>query len=327
MPERHAYSLPEELRPMGIELEFVPCAACGCNEFETVLAGHDRLHQRPGRFRVVRCARCQLLRTNPRPTVGSIGQYYPAEYEPYLETASERPVWRQALSRLVDPVDTSIPTLAPGDLLEIGAAAGNFLVRMQRLGWRVTGVEFDPMVAAMSAARTKAFVHVGDLMSAAFSPESFDLVCGWMVFEHLHDPVLAMTRCLEWLRPGGWLCFSVPDAGSWQFRAFGDAWFALQLPTHLYHFDKVTLAALLKRCGYANVSLRWQRTWFDVAMSFAYKLEDVCGFSPGSVQRLARCTASRGLARALGAVAGPLRLTGRLTIWAQRPEVSSTSCL
>jgi SAM-dependent methyltransferase len=222
-------------------------------------------------------------------------------------------------SQLLSALDVAIPPLSPGDLLEVGVASGNYLLAMQRSGWRVSGIELDPTAAATAARRTGASVRNGDLLSIGLAPESFDLICGWMVFEHLHDPVAALTRSFEWLRPGGWIAFSVPDAGSWQFAAFRDTWFALQLPTHLYHFSRATLRKILTSGGYDNVSIRSQRTLFDVAMSWAYQLEDRAPMFTGAGQGLARSTPVRALARAAGMVAGPLGLTGRLTVWAQRP--------
>ena len=315
-------STPDELRALGIELECVPCALCRSNEYERVLIGGDRLHERPGRFQVVRCSRCGLMRTNPRPTIGCIGHYYPPEYEPYLDTASEeRNRWRHLASRLLDSLDVAVPSIPPGDLLEIGAASGNYLLAMQRSGWRVTGVEFDVAAAATAARRTGARVLSGDLLGAVFPEQSFDLICGWMVFEHLHNPVSALRNSFGWLKPGGWMAFSVPDAGSWQFRVFRDAWFALQLPTHLYHFTRSTLREILRNCGFVNVLLQSQRTLFDVGMSCAYILEDRGVMRPGTGQRVARSTATRALARGGGVLAGPLGLTGRLTVWAQRPAL------
>ena len=260
------------------------------------------------------------MRTNPRPTVACIGAFYPPDYEPYLDTASEdRHRWRHAMSRLFDPLDVAIPQVPAADLLEIGAASGNYLLAMQRAGWRVTGVEFDAAAAATAAKRTGAIVRSGDLLAAAFPPASFDLICGWMVFEHLHDPVTAFRRSVSWLKPGGWLAFSVPDAGNWQFRRFGDAWFALQLPTHLYHFSEPVLRSILTSCGFESVSVRRQRTLMDVSMSVAYQIEDRGLMPGGQAQRFARSLGGRALARGLGVLAGPLALTGRLTVWARCP--------
>ncbi len=267
---------------------------------------------------MVRCRACGLMRTNPRPTIDSMAQYYPEEYEPYHLSALDEPDRWRRMGRWLDPLDVATPPLTPGDLLEIGSASGNYMLDMQRRGWRVTGVEFDANAAATAARRTGSVVRTGDLLTIRFAPESFDLVCGWMVFEHVHDPVRALAMCREWLRPGGWIALSVPDAGSWQFHLFGHAWFALQVPTHLYHFTRQTLRATLLSAGYDRISIKNQRTLFDVAMSLAYVAGDWSDASAAPAQRAARSLASRAVARAAGTLAGPLRWTGRITAWARR---------
>jgi len=260
------------------------------------------------------------MRTDPRPTLASIGRYYPAEYEPYLETASdERKRRRHAISRFLGSSDVAVPPVPVGDMLEIGAASGNYLLAMQRAGWRVEGVEFDARAAATAARRTGAPVQTGDLLAASYAPASFDLICGWMVFEHLHDPVSAFHRTFGWLRPGGWLAFSVPDAGSWQFRVFRDAWFALQLPTHMHHFTEPILKTILEACGYCSVTVKRQPTLFDVGMSVAYVLEERQIVRVGRGQQLARSLVGRTIARAAGAVTQPFGLGARMTVWARRP--------
>ena len=69
-----------------VALEAVPCPLGCAPDDEIVVRGHDRLHELPGEFTVVRCRGCGLLRTTPRPTPEAMGFYYPAEYGPYLST-------------------------------------------------------------------------------------------------------------------------------------------------------------------------------------------------------------------------------------------------
>src|SRR3546814_3023143 len=78
-------------------------------------------------------------------------------------------------------------------------------------------------------------------LEAAGDPQlPFDLIVGWMVLEHLHQPLDVLQKLRSWVRPDGWLVLSVPDAGGLEFRLFGDRWYALQLPTHLHHFSPET---------------------------------------------------------------------------------------
>ena len=257
------------------------------------------------------------MRTNPRPTLEAMKVYYPEHYGPYLSTAADLSSRARGYVR---ETDTAIPDVRPGRLLEIGAASGNFLVTMQRRGWDVAGIEVDLASAERAATRTGARVICGDIGSVSLEHSQFDLICGWMVFEHVHDPVRGFQRCLDWLKPGGWLAFSVPDCGSWQFRTFKGNWYATQVPTHLYHFTAPSLVRILARCGFESVRIRWQRTLIDVPLSLALAAEDVGGTRVGGWARVAANSLPvRIAARALGCVAGPLRLTGRLTVWAKKP--------
>lgn len=270
----------------------------------------------------MRCVQCGLVRTNPRPTPASIGRYYPATYGPYLATAVDEPPFKRFLRRWSDPLDLAIPRLRPGRLLEIGAASGSYLAQMQRLGWTVTGIELDRASAGRAAERTGARILRQDLASVTFpDAERFDLICAWMVIEHLHDPIRALRRCFEWLTPGGWLAFSVPDGGGWQFRTFRRNWFALEVPRHLYHFSPLLLQQILASCRFEHVRIQWQRSLFDVTMSLALIGESALGVGPGRIlRRAAESLPVRTLARAAGIVTAPLHLTGRLTVWAQKPD-------
>src|SRR5579871_2523561 len=71
---------------VDIAMETVDCPL-GCPPDDEILfTGRERLHNLPGRFTVVRCRTCGLMRTNPRPTPESIGLYYPSDYGPYSST-------------------------------------------------------------------------------------------------------------------------------------------------------------------------------------------------------------------------------------------------
>jgi SAM-dependent methyltransferase len=311
----------EEVSNHAVELEDCVCANCRKAGGSVLFVGTDRLHNLPGSFAVVRCDRCGLMRTNPRPTRRSIRRFYPEDYRPYLETARENSSRiRSFLRRICDPLDTAIPAVPRGRLLEIGSASGNYLLQMQRQGWHVTGIEVDPASAQRAADRTGAQVLRDDTWITGLDNAQFDLICAWMVFEHLHDPTEAFERCFDWLKPGGWLAFSVPDCGSWQFRTFQTNWFALQVPTHLYHFTSPLITDILQRLRYEQITIQWQRTLIDVAISLALVAESAFGPGVGAhARQIANSVVSRIVSRALGIVAAPLHLTGRLTVWAQKP--------
>jgi len=264
--------------PAGIFLEDAPCP-CGCPPGdEPVLSGGDRLNGLPGHFSVVKCRTCGLKRTNPRPDAASIGYFYPTDYDPYKQSMvtpspARKRGWRGLAHSFFDSRSTILPHTEPGRMLEIGCAAGANLQLMASRGWEVTGLE--PSSEAAEFARSRGFeVANCELEAASYADQSLDLILGWMVMEHLHDPVACLEKMHHWLRPDGWLAFSVPNAGSYEFNLFGDAWFALQLPTHLFHYDPPSLETVLNKAGWRLDRVFFQRNNSNLVYSLGYKCRD-----------------------------------------------------
>lgn len=269
--------------PPNVLLEHVSCPL-GCNKNdEVILAGRDLLHDLPGEFTVVKCRTCGLMRTNPRPTPETIGFYYPDDYGPYVGTRVQqaRPQSASWIKKLLRPIvgcifnfnTTILPTMAPSRMLEIGCASGVFMHQMANQGWQVQGIEFSAK-AAQAAAQLGYRVHVGPLETAPSPGEPFDLIVGWMVLEHLHDPIGGLQKLREWAKPGAWLVLSVPNAASLEFRLFKEKLYALQLPNHLYHFTPGTLGRVLQAGGWTLKSVQHQRVLSNLIASTGYVLRD-----------------------------------------------------
>lgn len=310
--------------PTDVELEEAPCPL-GCpGEGSRVTTGRDRELSLPGEYRVVRCQGCGLLRTNPRPTLATMGYYYPAAYAPYdlarATPTSLRRTRRQRLARrLVTYHDHALPEMKPGRLLELGCASGQFLRTMVDAGWEARGIEPSPEAARL--ARVRGLEVVTSQVELAPEPDgSFDLITAWMVLEHLHDPRAVLTRLRRWIRPSGLLAFSVPNAASLERRAFGPNWYALQLPRHLYHFSPETLTALLAITGWRVDRVMHQRVLTNLVGSAALALEGTRCRNIG--RRLSAVSHSPRFNKAAYPVATTLAAigqTGRMTVWA-RPD-------
>lgn len=322
----------ESMEPLqGVALEHVPCPlGCQSNDIH-VLTGRDLLHDLPGEFDVVRCQVCGLMRTSPRPTADSIGAYYPADYGPYKGTrvgsshqdgGSIKARMVAAAKRVFDTKAHALPDMPAGRMLEIGCASGSFLHEMAGKGWQVEGIEFSPDASAVARALGYA-VETGALESIEKPVAAYDLIVGWMVLEHLHEPVESLRKLRGWAKLGAWLAISVPDAGAQEFRVFGKRWYALQLPTHLFHFDRKSITNVLDQSGWELVSVHPHRSIANLMASTGYWIRDK--FSVRLGETLIRFPESAGRAGALvtfipAMILGWLGQTGRMTIWARRKQ-------
>jgi len=314
-------------------MENLPCPN-GCPVVdEELFVASDRLHALPGEFTVVRCKTCGLIRTNPRPTPETIGYYYPEDYGPYLCTRINsnfqqdkplfkrllRPIFRRIFQFNVD----IIPNLRPGRMLEVGCASGTFLAQMAAQGWQVEGIEFSETSA--SHAHSAGFkVHVGTLEDASEPDGLYDLIVGWMVIEHLHDPIEALTKLARWVKPGGWLVISLPNAASAEFMLFKGDSYALQVPTHLYHYTPKTLTALLYKTGWIVKRVFHQRVLSNLFASIGLVLDSKG--APVLLTKLFAKYPTQGgywayLFYPFAWLLAAFGQTGRMTVWAQRHDV------
>jgi SAM-dependent methyltransferase len=305
--------------PHNVVMENASCPL-GCPSNDTpIQKSRDRISGVPGIFSMVRCNKCGLLRTDPRPSPETMGAFYPDDYGPYksvhssTETTPPISPWKRQAGFGVQ----NIPDILPGRMLELGCASGNYMARMRAAGWEVEGIEFSPSAAA--TARERGFnVKVGAVENAENPQSKYKMIVAWMVLEHLHEPVRVLNRLLNWVEPNGYLVFSVPDAGAFERQLFGDAYYGLQLPSHLYHYSPQTIRKVLNASGWEAVRFFWQPNSNSLIRSVEYKLEDwgmskaasrVRNFATSSSYARLRTLFGWGLAR--------IRQSGRMEVWAQ----------
>ncbi|MFQ5734326.1 MAG: class I SAM-dependent methyltransferase, partial [Planctomycetaceae bacterium] len=262
--------------------ELVSCLLCGGDDYRTVLIAADPVTGLGGNFRVVECRECGLAFTNPRPTVASIGQFYPVDYAPHAERGHrsslrdriarrlERAVLRTSfgyppaarpgtriascLGRLMirgsRQRQTWFPFRPPGRLLDFGCGAGGFLREMRDFGWQVEGLDVSAPVAAQVEQSTGIRVRAGTLPHPELRGESFDAVTMWNSLEHVHRPRETVKAARELLRPGGLLVIGVQNFESWSAGMFREHWHGLELPRHLTQFTPATLRRMLETEGF-----------------------------------------------------------------------------
>jgi len=302
----------------------VCCLGCRQDD-EWVLTGRDLLHDLPGEFQVLQCRHCGLMRTSPRPAPECMGDYYPDSYGPYLGTrvgpapSGIRKIIKPWVHRIFKFNTTWLPELKPGRMLEVGCASGSFLHHMSQRGWQVQGIEFSEK-AAKAAMQLGYPVHAGPLETAPPPEQALDLIVGWMVLEHLYDPVGGLKKLHAWAAPGACLVLSVPNAGSYEFRWFREKWYALQLPTHNHHFTPASLEKVLAASGWALEKIHHQRVLSNLIASTGYVLRDKGYGWLGKklIQFPERAGIWNYVLYPLAWLFSTMGQTGRMTVWARR---------
>lgn len=240
------------------------CIVCGTNEVRPHLRTRDRHYGVSGDFLVVACAKCGLLRLEPLPSETELLALYGTDYYAYRQP--KRLKWWRWLARRI--FRTRIPThnppfATPGDFLDIGCGAGEYMLLMREGGWRVCGVE--PVLAGAEAGRNAGLdIRHASLLGVQFPDASFDYVRSNHSFEHVTNPLELLHEIRRILRPGGKLFLGVPNSESLPFKIFRQYWWYMGVPFHPYTYSPETLSVLLNKAGFQVESVFYNSNYYSV---------------------------------------------------------------
>ncbi len=264
------------------------CNSHGIFSFE----GRDLLHDKPDTYRYMQCQRCSAVYQGTMPSPSDIAGFYPDDYEVYREVNNPLRHGRTKLAillhkyhythlhvpllfRLLAPVlavsryRDAISFVPNGRALDIGCGNGKFMRRMNSLGWRFEGVEFNP-VAVDVCRRAGLKVFHGDLHAAAFEENSFDLVSARHLIEHVSDPDALMSEIARILKRGGRLVVRTPNSLALGRQWFGTYWYDNDVPRHLILFSPANLRMLAGRHGLLSLTEKTFTTPKIILMSWDY---------------------------------------------------------
>lgn len=193
-----------------------------------------------------------LLITFPKPSPEKLPNYY--ESEEYIShTDGKRSLFERVYhliknSALKSKVKLINAQSKKGNLLDIGAGTGDFLVVAKRDGWQTTGIE--PNIKAKTIAINKGVYFENNL--ADLASHSFDIITMWHVLEHVANLDEYISELKRLIKPKGTILIAVPNYKSFDANYYGKFWAAFDVPRHIWHFSQT---AIQKLFGEKNLKL------------------------------------------------------------------------
>lgn len=202
-------------------------------------------------FQAVRCVGCGLVWINPQLNEEGLRRYY-TDYIGLRAKDKKKTLQRQRQYELDRDFIQSY--IQKGKVLDVGCSGGFFLNGLSSK-FEKHGVEIDE--EAVRYAREH--FPFGDnvlcraLEEVPYAASSFDLVVMRGVIEHLADPVAALRKVGELLKPGGYFFISAtPNVDSFCANLFREKWNQFHPVRHLWYFSVGTLSRL---CAVADLKL------------------------------------------------------------------------
>ena len=161
-------------------------------------------------------------------------------------------------------------------ILDFGAGSGAFINYVkQNTNLEAYGIETSE----------KAFQHLfnihGNKVSNAnilsqsfFENKKFDAITLFHVLEHLEDPKEYLNKLISKLNKGGLLLIEVPNINSLESILFKKYFFHLDLPRHLYHFNKNSLSYLLNKTDLEEIKFVFSFSFLSFLLCPIYSYEN-----------------------------------------------------
>jgi 2-polyprenyl-3-methyl-5-hydroxy-6-metoxy-1,4-benzoquinol methylase len=189
-----------------------------------------------------------MLITSPQPSPENLGRYY--ESNDYIShTDSKRSLFEKAyhfvkeiaLKNKLNLINNC--SFVKGNLLDIGAGTGDFLLTAKQNGWNTIGVE--PSEKAKGIAIGKG-VQFSD-STQELESNSFDVITMWHVLEHVPNLENQIKELKRLVKPNGTIIIAVPNYKSYDANYYGKFWAAFDAPIHFWHFSKTAIKLLFDK--------------------------------------------------------------------------------
>ena len=203
----------------------------------------DRVH-----YRMVRCTRCGLVRSDPILDAIALAQLYTKSHFTYeAQTTFTAATYLDYFERMLPylPKDVAV--------LEIGCGNGFFLQQLQQKRRVVVyGVEPSSEALAQAPNALRAQLQAGVFAPGLFPPASMDVICAFQTFDHVPEPNAFLQTVQATLKPNSHALFINHDIGSFLARAMGRACPMIDIE-HTYLYDRRTFRHIFERNGFSAV--------------------------------------------------------------------------
>lgn len=201
-------------------------------------------------FALVKCEKCSLIFTNPRPDQDHIGKYYEnIDYISHTNKATNllNIVYKFVRNYTFYKKRTLITSHTTGKrLLDFGCGSGAFIKYLQSHQYNSEG--FETHQATNEYAKKYTGVPIYSQFDHLTKQNKYDVITAWHVLEHVHDLLGTLNTLRKSLSDNGLMFVALPNHLSADASHYKSNWAAYDVPRHLYHFNPDTFSKLAAKC-------------------------------------------------------------------------------
>jgi SAM-dependent methyltransferase len=215
----------------------------------------DQLH-----YRIVRCRRCGLVRSDPVLSADALAELYKDSTFDYGEELEGlRATYGAALDRAASYLDSR------RGLLDVGCGSGFVLELARERGWSdVHGVEPSGDAIAKAAPGIGPLIVQSMMRAGLFEAGSLSAVTLFQVLDHMPDPLGMLRDCRAILRPGGVILALNHNVTALSARVLGEKSPIIDVE-HTYLYSPETMRRLFTEAGFEVLSVGPVRNTYSIS--------------------------------------------------------------
>jgi len=225
-------------------------------------------------FELYKDEKYDLLITAPQPIGENLEKYY--ESDDYISHTDSKRSAFEKLYQIIKNIalKNKLQLLNrlhqnKGNLLDIGAGTGDFLLFAKNNGWHTIGIEPSEKAKAVAKKKGVAF----EASTQNLEDHSFDVITMWHVLEHVPNVENQIKELRRLLKPEGTIIIAVPNFNSFDAKYYGQFWAAFDVPRHLWHFSKTAIEKLFDK---QNMNLEMNHSFYTFFTLHITYLKLIC---------------------------------------------------
>lgn len=232
------------------------CIICNSDKVEYLFSSIDADLKSENKYSLYKCTICGLIFINPLPVWRELESFYHQNYYGYSNGILYRAqtVFKNIINylrmRLIKKYVKS------GRVLDIGCGSGIFLKYLDRhTKFELYGQDISEVSLKLLSNENSNICYFNQGLNELVFSDYFSCITMWSVFEHMIEPVEALNEIRRMLKNKGKLILLIPNMDGLQTRLNLKEWFHLDIPRHIYHYNKESILKLLTANGFKIIDI------------------------------------------------------------------------
>lgn len=218
-----------------------------CNSEDNYLFIKIKFREIKNYFRIFKCRNCLLLFHHPTYKERELKKLYEKNY--YFFIRDDSIEFKRAF-KVLRRISYKLDLNKNFNIIEVGCGKGYLLYLLDKLGYRVEGVEISETASKYARERFDLNVFNGTLEEYVKERDKkFEVILLIDLLEHIKNPHSFMESIRKISKRGTVLFIDTPNSGSQEIKRERDKWIGFN-PFHIRIYSLKSIDALLKRYGF-----------------------------------------------------------------------------